>query len=89
MCPKQVREGRDYALHVPMCGYDRFGEPTRPNISSHWVRPYSVKPYMRTRRSRDRRRRACAEMALERFDVAGAVFCELAKPRRENRETLK
>ena len=40
--------------------------------------------------SRDRRRRACAGKALERFDVAGAVFCKLSKPRRENScETLK
>ena len=33
--------------------------------------------------------RACAGKALDRFDVAGAVCCELAKPRREIRETLR
>ena len=39
MCPKQVHEGSYDDLHVPKCGHDRFGEPTRPNVFPHWVRP--------------------------------------------------
>ena len=47
MCPKQVHEGRDDALHVPMCGYDRrwgtcetkyfpaLGLPLRPSEFAH------------------------------------------------------